>query len=251
MAESNVIKVIPSVQLKEFIQNQLVDTENIPERIRQLSNPQIPLRKRGGKATLSLPETTSQSLLHAEDFHWLYNQVKKLRESGNESSGIFLHKLLEGCEIVLPQPPVTERNPELEARIQRLKKEQEDREYKAMTKNVDNVRIRHPDDSIGYQMKMINSHIIAVVQFIVSVGAGFTFGFLGVQLMVGSLDFGFRLLLGVACALTIALAEIYFLAKKLSEEYEDVAPLPVQSVYSATKQIVSKSSEVSAKQHRD
>lgn len=36
--------------------------------------------------------------------------------------------------------------------------------------------------------------------------------------MVGNLDFGFRLLLGVMCALVIALAEIYFLAKKLNEE---------------------------------
>lgn len=36
--------------------------------------------------------------------------------------------------------------------------------------------------------------------------------------MVGNLDFGVRLLLGVMCALVIALAEIYFLAKKLNEE---------------------------------
>lgn len=36
--------------------------------------------------------------------------------------------------------------------------------------------------------------------------------------MIGHLDFGFRLLLGVMCALVIALAEIYFLAKKLNEE---------------------------------
>lgn len=44
------------------------------------------------------------------------------------------------------------------------------------------------------------------------------FGFRGVEWMVGNLDFGFRLLLGVMCALVIALAEIYFLAKKLNEE---------------------------------
>lgn len=90
----------------------------------------------------------------------------------------------------------------------------------------------------------MNSHIIAVVQFIVSVGAGFTFGFLGIQLMVGSLDFGFRLLLGVACALTIALAEIYFLAKKLSEDYEDSPPYqrqPERSTVPVTPNMVDKS----------
>lgn len=47
--------------------------------------------------------------------------------------------------------------------------------------------------------------------------AGFAFGFLGINLIVGNMEFGLRLLLGIMCALIIALAEIYFLAKKLNE----------------------------------
>lgn len=69
-------------------------------------------------------------------------------------------------------------------------------------------------------MKQINRHLIAVLQFVFSVAAGFAFGFIGVELIVGNLDFGFRLLLGIIVALVIALAEIYFLAKKLNEEYD-------------------------------
>lgn len=64
----------------------------------------------------------------------------------------------------------------------------------------------------------MNRHLIAIAQFIISILAGFLFGFRGVEWMVGNLDFGFRLLLGVMCALVIALAEIYFLAKQLNEE---------------------------------
>lgn len=67
-------------------------------------------------------------------------------------------------------------------------------------------------------MKYLNKQLIAVGQFVISVAAGFLFGFLGVEMMIGRLDFGFRLLLGVICALIIALAEIYFLAKKLNED---------------------------------
>lgn len=75
------------------------------------------------------------------------------------------------------------------------------------------------NDFYGYVLvKQINRQLIAVFQFVVSVGAGFVFGFLGIELIVGDLDFGFRLLLGVMCALIIALAEIYFLAKKLAED---------------------------------
>lgn len=249
MTEDSAIQISPSAKLKSFITDHLKDLEGTPERIKVLANanPTTALRKRGGKSALSIPNQSDMPLLCVEDFNWLYSQVKILREKGDPSSSTYLHKLLEGCEIVLPQPPVIERNPELEARIQRLKKEQEEREYKAMTKNVDNVRVRHPDDSIGYQMKMMNSHIIAVVQFIVSVGAGFTFGFVGIQLMVGSLDFGFRLLLGVACALVIALAEIYFLAKKLSEDYDEAPLLKHEQIKS--KNLMS--TNTSGKQHKD
>lgn len=69
-------------------------------------------------------------------------------------------------------------------------------------------------------MKQINRQLIAVLQFVFSVAAGFAFGFIGVELIIGNLDFGFRLLLGIICALVIALAEIYFLAKKLNEDYD-------------------------------
>lgn len=71
-----------------------------------------------------------------------------------------------------------------------------------------------------FLVKQINRQLIAVFQFIVSVLAGFAFGFIGIELIVGNLDFGFRLLLGIICALIIALAEIYFLAKKLNEDLD-------------------------------
>lgn len=57
----------------------------------------------------------------------------------------------------------------------------------------------------------------------ISTAAGFLFGFLGIELMLSTtFDLGFKLLLGIICALIIALAEIYFLAKKLSEDFESL-----------------------------
>lgn len=67
----------------------------------------------------------------------------------------------------------------------------------------------------------MNRQLIAVAQFIFSVLAGFAFGFIGIELIIGDLDFGFRLLLGIIIALIIALAEIYFLAKRLNEDTID------------------------------
>ncbi|CAG9796756.1 unnamed protein product [Diatraea saccharalis] len=154
--------------------------------------------------------------LTTSDIDWLYNYIKERRSKHDDIP--YLHELLEGSNIELPKNEVIKRNPVLEARCVKLRAQQEAREYRKMTKGVDNVRLRFPEDSISYQLKQMNRQLIAIGQFIISIFAGFLFGFRGVEWMVGNLDFGFRLLLGVMCALIIALAEIYFLAKKLNEE---------------------------------
>ncbi|XP_044256818.1 transmembrane protein 199 [Tribolium madens] len=158
----------------------------------------------------------NDKLLNLQDLHWLYNYIQKDNEGKTDKK--YLHALLEGSEIVLPKNSEIPRNAELEKRCERLRASQQNKAYNNMTKNVDNIRRKHPEDTISYQMKQMNRHLIAIGQFIISVLAGFAFGFIGLELLLGSLDFGFRLLLGIICALTIALAELYFLAKKLNED---------------------------------
>lgn len=200
------IKIKPSKKLIEFVVRNIKNTNGVPLGI-------VALKK-------SSKDKRTDNLLNLDDVKWLNKYLEGYRESAEEK--VYLHELLEGADIKLPQPKVTPRNPELEARIQKLKAQQSAREYEAMTKSVDNVRRRLPEDTIAYQMKQINKQLIAVAQFIFSVLAGFAFGFIGVELIVGNLDFGFRLLLGIICALVIALAEIYFLAMKLNEDGIDV-----------------------------
>ncbi|XP_077296218.1 vacuolar ATPase assembly protein VMA12 [Arctopsyche grandis] len=154
-------------------------------------------------------------LLCIDDIKWLSKYLEKARNDGDT---IYLHELFEGSDIIMPENETIKRNPVLEARCVKLRRDQMNRDYRSMTKNVDNVRVKHPEETISYQIKNLNKQLVAVGQFIISLGAGFLFGFLGVELMIGHLDFGFRLLLGVMCALVIALAEIYFLAKKLNED---------------------------------
>uniref|UniRef100_A0A1B6KIT6 Endoplasmic reticulum-based factor for assembly of V-ATPase n=1 Tax=Graphocephala atropunctata TaxID=36148 RepID=A0A1B6KIT6_9HEMI len=176
----------------------------------------------------NLLDSLSKKLKGSKDLLKLtVSEVRWIRE--NVKLDVALHEWLGRCRIELPEPPVIPRNPELEARVQRLKLEQQERDYQNMTRNVDTVRSKYPDDSIASQVKEINRQLIAVLQFVVSVGAGFAFGFIGVELIVGDLDFGFRLLLGVMCALIIALAEIYFLAKQLAEDVFPAVPPPLKS----------------------
>ncbi|KAG7189372.1 hypothetical protein KM043_017021 [Ampulex compressa] len=212
--EDPAIKIKPSKALINFILNSVKDTNDAPLGIASLKKSDI--------------EKPVDVLLILEDIRWLNKYLKDYRESVKEK--VYLHELLEGADIRLPTPKIIPRNPELEARIQKLIAQQNDRDYEAMTKGVDCTRKHIPEDTIAFQMKQINKQLIAVAQFIFSVLAGFAFGFIGIELIVGNLDFGFRLLLGIICALIIALAEIYFLAIKLNEDCFDPAltPMPIK-----------------------
>ncbi|XP_018798772.1 PREDICTED: uncharacterized protein LOC108975017 [Bactrocera latifrons] len=165
----------------------------------------------------------TENFLYLSDLRWLKLWLTQLREK--KGLDIFLYDLIDTCRLYLPMNEVIERNPELEARCQRLREKQQNKEYLDMTKNVDSTLKYVPEDTIAYQVKAMNSQMIAVLQFIFSVGAGFVFGFLGLELIFGGIEFGLRLVLGIFCALVIGVAEMYFLLKKLNEEEKAMSSL--------------------------
>lgn len=87
--------------------------------------------------------------LYLDDLHWFQNTLSTLRNKN--LTNLFLYELLETCELVLPENEYTPRNPVLEARCQRLREEQQNREYHKMTKNVDATLKHHPEDTVAYQ----------------------------------------------------------------------------------------------------
>lgn len=87
--------------------------------------------------------------LNLTDLRWLHQHLNDARK--NNETIEYLHELLEGSQLILPKNVMVERNPELEARCQRLKREQEEQTYRMMTKNVDCVRTHAPEDTIAYQ----------------------------------------------------------------------------------------------------
>lgn len=84
------------------------------------------------------------------DIDWLHDYLKSRRSKG-EKDIPYLHTLLEGVHIEMPENETIKRNPDLEARCVKLRAQQEAREYRKMTKSVDNVRMKFPEDSISYQ----------------------------------------------------------------------------------------------------
>ncbi|XP_059613473.1 uncharacterized protein LOC132259739 [Phlebotomus argentipes] len=227
-------KIYPNVIYTENEKKLLVSAENF------LENPQGKTSIEEEKPPSKSEKTKKEQILTVRDIKWLSEKLKEKRESGDHP--VYLHELLESSSVLLPENQIIARSPELEKRCETLRKEQEDRNYRQMTRNVETYRNHPYEDSIAYQMKQINKQLIAVAQFIFSVIAGFVFGFLGIQLIVGNLDFGFRLLLGIMFALIIALAEIYFLAKKLNENADE---------FKVARSPEHKSTAGGEKEHRD
>jgi hypothetical protein len=128
----------PSEKLKEFIVHRInINDSDIPEGIKRYK--------------LSVTGEDGEDVrLYLCDIKWLQEQFVISRDSDGQNA---FHDLMIGCDIKLPQPVAEPRNPVLEARIQRLKAEQAAREYRAMTRNVDAVRLREPEETIAYQSK--------------------------------------------------------------------------------------------------
>ncbi|XP_037075490.1 transmembrane protein 199-like [Pollicipes pollicipes] len=118
--------------------------------------------------------------------------------------------------MVLPALVTPPRDPELEARCQRLRLEQDERDYRRMVRNVDNARLREPTIAIGKQMREVNAQLVEVGQVVFSVAAAFLFGYMAMAVAAGNADTGRRILAGLAAALVVLVAEGYFLIRYLS-----------------------------------
>jgi len=185
---------------------------------------------------LNLDESwQNKSVLSIGDVKELWKLVKSspptaASKNGNKTK-VSLHELLEGSELGIPALEVPKRNPELEKRIIELKSRMEEKEYQRMTRNVNTASPYKStkEDSIGYQMKQMNTGIVAVFQFVISLAAAFLFGFSGIQIFLGEMEIAVRLLLGIAFAVIVGVAELYILVVHLDAVEEQHAKIEKKS----------------------
>ena len=130
--------------------------------------------------------------------------------------------MLMSSDLVLPSPEFAERNPELEARCQKLRAEQENRQYDAMTGNVRRdgpaIGLANEEESFKKQFQEVNSFLMLIVQFIVSVACSFMFGFFGPFYLYGKTELGPRLLFGIICGAVVGCADMYFVIRQMLKE---------------------------------
>ncbi|XP_076452763.1 vacuolar ATPase assembly protein VMA12-like [Babylonia areolata] len=129
----------------------------------------------------------------------------------DEGHAVYLHEMLSGSDVTLPAVTFPPRDPELEARVQKLRAAEEEREYRRMTHNVDpsvKQEVRFQED-----VKSLNRQLIAVINFLVTVGGAFAFGYKGVEVALGAKIFPAQLMTGLIFATIVFFADLYFLLK--------------------------------------
>ncbi|XP_046569754.1 LOW QUALITY PROTEIN: transmembrane protein 199-like [Haliotis rubra] len=143
-----------------------------------------------------------------------FRLVKKVYEILNEDGEkIYLHELMQGSEVCLPTVKLPPRNPELEARIQKLKAEQSNREYRHMTRNIDRQKDGQLDLNVGQEVKALNRHLVAVFNFLVTVGGAFAFGYKASEYALGPNFFPVQMMTGLIFGTVVFFADLYFLVK--------------------------------------
>ncbi|EFO26480.1 hypothetical protein LOAG_01996 [Loa loa] len=127
-------------------------------------------------------------------------------------------------ERIKPHVPVIERkvNPEYEARVERLRREQEDREYREMVRSVDPNQIYGHENLLhgfGEEMKAVNKQLMVIFNTLLTVAGGFSFGYFGIDYVYPGLhqNMAFRIALGLAIAIVVFFADLYFIVKGMDD----------------------------------
>ncbi|NXD72158.1 TM199 protein, partial [Eolophus roseicapillus] len=141
------------------------------------------------------------------------------RAAGNRpvrtaGSPLRLHELLEGSEIHLPEVPVPPRNPELVARLERIKARLANEEYRRMTRNVTG-RVSGGCRGLPLtpRFRSVRAVVITIFNFLVTVAAAFACTYLGSQYVFA--ETAARVLSAVIVASVVGLAELYVMVRTL------------------------------------
>ncbi|NXJ31527.1 TM199 protein, partial [Ciconia maguari] len=132
-------------------------------------------------------------------------------------SPLYLHELLEGSEIDLPEVPwlcpSLPQNPELVARLERIKAKLANEEYRRMTRNITGQEMNGTLAEFGRQVRSVKAVVITIFNFIVTVVAAFACTYLGSQYVF--VETAARVLSAVIVASVVGLAELYVMVRTL------------------------------------
>lgn len=175
------------------------------------------------KSDLDVPPELREELEHIiekEDPSTLtFQTARKIYKCFQENGQpVFLHNLLEDSSLFLPHVERPPRNPELVARLEKIKAKLANEEYNRITRNVNTQEIsRHGSlADFGKQVRSAKAVFVTVFNFLVTVAATFACSYLGSQYLFT--ETAARVISAVIAASVVGLAELYVLVRTMEGE---------------------------------
>ncbi|XP_051535961.1 transmembrane protein 199-like [Myxocyprinus asiaticus] len=137
---------------------------------------------------------------------------KLLQENGHP---VYLHELLEDSTLYLPEVITPPRNPQLVARLEKIKAKLANEEYRRITRNVNPQEINQHETlaDFGRQVRSVKAVVVTVFNFLVTVVAAFACSYLGSQYIFT--ETAARVISAVIAASVVGLAELYVLVRTM------------------------------------
>uniref|UniRef100_A0A3Q4N9X1 Transmembrane protein 199 n=1 Tax=Neolamprologus brichardi TaxID=32507 RepID=A0A3Q4N9X1_NEOBR len=140
-------------------------------------------------------------------------KIKKyLQDNGHP---FYLHELLEDSSLHLPEIVKPPRNPELVARLEKIKAKLANEEYKRITRNV-NAQVHFLlilKASLPFQVRSVKAVVLTVFNFLVTIVAAFACSYMGSQYLFTETTA--RVISAVIAASVVGLAELYVLVRTM------------------------------------
>ncbi|XP_006011052.1 transmembrane protein 199 [Latimeria chalumnae] len=177
------------------------------------------LRGDGVGLALGLTEELRSLLNQGDDPVVSFSLLRKLHAALRQrGSTVYLHELLEGSEIYLPEVEKPKRNPELVARLEKIKAKLANEEYNRITRNVNCQQLNRYGtlNDLGRQVRSVKALLVTIFNFVVTVVAAFACTYLGSQYLFTEITA--RVLLAVIAASVVGLAELYVLVRTMEGE---------------------------------
>lgn len=148
-----------------------------------------------------------------------FSTARKLKKHlQDEGHPFYLHELLEDSSLHLPEVVKPPRNPELVARLEKIKAKLANEEYNRITRNVNTQEISRNGTlaDFGHQVRSVKAVVVTVFNFLVTVVAAFACSYMGSQYLFTEITA--RVISAVIAASVVGLAELYVLVRTMEGE---------------------------------
>ncbi|KAM9853749.1 transmembrane protein 199 [Aulostomus maculatus] len=148
-----------------------------------------------------------------------FSTARKLKKYlQDEGHPFYLHELLEDSSLHLPEVVKPPRNPELVARLEKIKARLANEEYNRMTRNVNTQEINRNGTlaDFGQQVRSVKTVLVTVFNFLVTVVATFACSYMGSQYLFTETTA--RVISAMIAASVVGLAELYVLVRTMEGE---------------------------------